>query len=397
VGRDWALIPGRASALIDNPQNRPFKHPNPIEWTRTHRAKILRALYTILIYGCRNRPANQVSKTRFKDWYDLCGWPIECAASLIGKEIDCAVLLDATESQDSEACAAATLLSELIDTFGANEFTAKEVTALIEAGTPKHFDPPSPAAKEKTDKLLDAFADLIGKPLRRYSSGTIGKLLNNRLVDLPTFVDDTVVTLRAQSEKHLVYYSITSGFPDGGDRSVRTDHSFHQKGVPVGLGGDGGDSGDVLADPESSTHIIPRDDRITIAAEASEKHISSDLSSAELSQLSPPSPPDEGSAGDPVPSGPLGNHESGQRPSAELVPVVPGVPSAAGNGSPPEVPNGLDPNGYARTRPNRRAVLADDIRKYAAENPKLPPEQIGKRFGVSRERVKKLLGVRSDG
>ena len=32
-----------------DPENRSFRHPDPIEWTKTHRAEILRALYTILI------------------------------------------------------------------------------------------------------------------------------------------------------------------------------------------------------------------------------------------------------------------------------------------------------------------------------------------------------------
>lgn len=32
-----------------DPENRRFRHPDPIEWTKDHRADILRALYTILI------------------------------------------------------------------------------------------------------------------------------------------------------------------------------------------------------------------------------------------------------------------------------------------------------------------------------------------------------------
>jgi hypothetical protein len=198
-----------------DPQNRPFAHPDPIEWTRQHRAEILRALYTILIYGCRNRSADLISKTRFKDWYDLCGWPVEHSASLIGVEIDCAALIAAGESEDSETCAATTLLSELLAIFGAKDFTAKDITALVEAGTPKPFDPPTHAEKERADKLLDAFGELIGKPLRRYSPGTIGMLLKNRLVDLPTFVEDTVVTLKGCVRDHQNRYHIKVTLPDG--------------------------------------------------------------------------------------------------------------------------------------------------------------------------------------
>ena len=64
-----------------DPENRPFVHPDPLAWTAQNRQQILRCLYTILIYGCQNRPAGQVQKTRFKDWWSLCGWPVELAAS----------------------------------------------------------------------------------------------------------------------------------------------------------------------------------------------------------------------------------------------------------------------------------------------------------------------------
>ena len=242
-----------------DPQNRPFVHPDPIEWTRQHRAGILRALYTILINGCRNRPSDLVSKTRFKDWYDLCGWPLEHAALLIGVKIDCAKLIAAGESGDSETTAAIALLSELTTTFGTKDFTAKDITALIEAGTPKPFDPPTPTAKEKTERLLDAFAELIGKPLRRYSPGAIGKLLNNRLVDLPTFLDDTTATLKASSEKHLVYYRIKiTGSPDGSDKPGVSGDKPNQNGRTIDLGGDGGDAN---SHPEVRNHVIRPDDR----------------------------------------------------------------------------------------------------------------------------------------
>ena len=59
-----------------DPENRSFEHPDPLAWTEQNRPTILRCLYTILIYGCQNRPAGQVQKTRFKDWWSLCGWPV---------------------------------------------------------------------------------------------------------------------------------------------------------------------------------------------------------------------------------------------------------------------------------------------------------------------------------
>src|SRR5262249_27209954 len=97
VSRSYEIV---ISVDRPDPENREFAHPDPIGWTAQHRGKILSCLYTILIYGCQNRPAGQVANTRFKDWWSLCGWPVEHAATLIGKSIDCLTLLNAGEGDD---------------------------------------------------------------------------------------------------------------------------------------------------------------------------------------------------------------------------------------------------------------------------------------------------------
>ena len=117
-----------------DPENRPFVHPDPLAWTAQNRQKILRCLYTILIYGCQNRPAGQVQKTRFKDWWSLCGWPVELAASLIDQSIDCTALMKASDTRDDEAGAASTMLSTLQAEFGDAAFTAKDIMAILDAG-----------------------------------------------------------------------------------------------------------------------------------------------------------------------------------------------------------------------------------------------------------------------
>src|SRR5207245_11285290 len=57
-----------------DPENRLFEHPDPLEWTMQHRSEILRRLYTILIYGCRNRPAGPLAKTRLKNMVFRLSW-----------------------------------------------------------------------------------------------------------------------------------------------------------------------------------------------------------------------------------------------------------------------------------------------------------------------------------
>jgi hypothetical protein len=65
-----------------DPENRPFRHQDPIAWTETHRGPILRALYTILLGNPVLRPGfNSEIPTRFKTWWRLVGSAVEHAAA----------------------------------------------------------------------------------------------------------------------------------------------------------------------------------------------------------------------------------------------------------------------------------------------------------------------------
>jgi hypothetical protein len=71
----------RLSTNRADPENRSFKHADPIHWTTKHRGEILRALYTVLLGNPRltNTAAGE-PETRFKTWWHLIGAPIEHAA-----------------------------------------------------------------------------------------------------------------------------------------------------------------------------------------------------------------------------------------------------------------------------------------------------------------------------
>ena len=72
-----------------DPENRAFKHPEPVGWTENHRAEILAALFTILLATPRSRRlAMPEGKTRFKMWWRLVGYAVEHAAKLAGHELD---------------------------------------------------------------------------------------------------------------------------------------------------------------------------------------------------------------------------------------------------------------------------------------------------------------------
>ena len=72
-----------------DPENRAFKHPDPIGWTENHRAEILAALYTILLGNPQLKASRDAEgKTRFKMWWRLVGSAVENAAKLAGQELD---------------------------------------------------------------------------------------------------------------------------------------------------------------------------------------------------------------------------------------------------------------------------------------------------------------------
>ena len=201
-------FPIRIDVDRPDPENRAFAHHDPIGWTEQHRCTILQHLYAILIYGCRNRPDDQIPKTRFKNWWSLCAWPIEHVARLIGEAIDCTSLLNLGEGDDEETAVASTMLSVLMTEFQ-GEFTAKDVVDVIEAGRPSINAIVPAQDKERAGKLLDAFSELLGRPVDRLTALTIGKLLNNRLVDRPTFIDPWhIATLRKYAVEHTGRYYV---------------------------------------------------------------------------------------------------------------------------------------------------------------------------------------------
>ena len=77
-----------------DPENREFKHADPIAWTESHRARILVALYKIAM--CQ--PAADVRpQTRFKTWWTLVGYPVEFAARQHKEHID-GLVMDANNT-----------------------------------------------------------------------------------------------------------------------------------------------------------------------------------------------------------------------------------------------------------------------------------------------------------
>jgi hypothetical protein len=86
-----------------DPENREFKHPDVIQWTRDNRAELLRAMYVILMGNpTLNLPPDAQMKTRFKMWWRLVGSAVENAAKLHSGAIDSAAY-DAEDGRKPKA------------------------------------------------------------------------------------------------------------------------------------------------------------------------------------------------------------------------------------------------------------------------------------------------------
>jgi hypothetical protein len=178
-----------------NPEDRAVAHADPIAWTRDHRAEILRRLYTILIYGCRNRPDGQVAKTRFKTWWSLSGWPVELAASLIGVELDFDTVFKATEAQDIKAAGIATALHLLKNTFGEKWFRARDIRTILDKGeSARAAFLRTQATDEAPIRAAAAFLEMVEELTGRRNRNPITKIIGKALAgitDRPVNLDDT--------------------------------------------------------------------------------------------------------------------------------------------------------------------------------------------------------------
>jgi hypothetical protein len=205
-----------------NPENRSVAHADPIGWTWDHRAEILRYVYTILIYGCRNRPQEQVAKTRFKTWWRLVGWPVELAASLIRVELNFETVFKATEAQDSKAAGIVTALHLLKNTFGDKWFRARDIRTILDQGelaraTFQRTGASNEAAIRAAVAFLEMVEELTGKRNRNPITNVIGKALVG-IADRPVNLDDTtrgVLRTRLHDGNNEFSVEIQKKGPDG--------------------------------------------------------------------------------------------------------------------------------------------------------------------------------------
>jgi hypothetical protein len=114
-----------------DPENRPFKHTDPVGWTEANRAKILRALYAILLGNPELRkPRSAPAKTRFKLWWRVVGGAVEHAARCAGKEIDFQNMFLEQETDEEDSASLADALAYFNKRWSGT-FKAADVAHLI--------------------------------------------------------------------------------------------------------------------------------------------------------------------------------------------------------------------------------------------------------------------------
>jgi hypothetical protein len=173
-----------------DPENRAFKHPDPVGWTENHRAEILAALYTILLGNPQLKAARDAEgKTRFKMWWRLVGSAVENAAKLAGQELDFEKLFITQEEDDEESASLADVLDVLVKKWPA-QFTASDVSGMI--------NNPYPNDDEQT---LREYLRPGALPTHVFSAKSVGKLLKQHL-DEPVRSGERTLVLRSWDDKH---------------------------------------------------------------------------------------------------------------------------------------------------------------------------------------------------
>jgi hypothetical protein len=147
IGPKGDLASRSLTARLDvdrpDPENRPFRHADPVAYTVENRGKILRALYTIL-RGNRQLREPKAPKTRFKAWWHLVGSALEHAAGCLvanpstaddgqspAEPIDFATIFRDLEGEDEEAASLGDVLDALHDVWPSGYFAASDLLKLI--------------------------------------------------------------------------------------------------------------------------------------------------------------------------------------------------------------------------------------------------------------------------
>ena len=195
-----------------DPENRCFTHADAIAWTMANRSRLMRALYTLLLWNpyLRLLVADRIeAKTRFKAWWASIGAPIEAVTRLIGSPVDFTELFAANEVEDEEADGVAVICDAVDKKLGGQVFAVKEFCALLDAGPPPAGFGNSAeqaawqAANETATALREALQSIHDVPLPTgpLPNRRVGQILG-KAVNRPVRLGEKLVRLRSVHKGH---------------------------------------------------------------------------------------------------------------------------------------------------------------------------------------------------
>ena len=204
-------LTARLTADRPDPENREFKHPDPVGWTLANRAEILRALYVILLGNPRFREENRKpAETRFKAWWHLIGSAIEHAAKEHAEHIACLAmdalpgcpparvsfreLFSAADDDSEQTGGLATVLEVCRHTWPAG-FSAAEMAMFCAQPNPE------------SDAFKSALETAAGKAIKIITPNAIAWRLK-AVVDAPIAVGAEVLKLTYMADHHGGHYEV---------------------------------------------------------------------------------------------------------------------------------------------------------------------------------------------
>jgi hypothetical protein len=196
-----------------DPENRKFRHADPVEWTFQNRGAVLAAIYTILLGNPRLRQANPDSaETRFKAWWHVVGSAVEYAAKAHSDRVE-ALVADAVKAcRPTEISFKQMFLSGEAD----EEQTSSLVTVLetLRLKWPSGFKASDVAyyagsADEQAITFRGALELASGKSLPVVSSTAVSWRLK-ALVDASAEIEGKVFALRYSPDHHGGVFTVTS-------------------------------------------------------------------------------------------------------------------------------------------------------------------------------------------
>ncbi len=194
-----------------DPENRPFRHPDPVAWTLAHRPRILRALYIVLLANRRFQEAKPApAATRFKLWWHLIGAPIEQAAAEHADHVGClamdalpgcppakvsfASLFAAGESDEEQSAGLATVL-DVCRTEWPSGFSAADVASFCSR------------ADVAGEAFKAALEQAAGKAIKLITPTVLAWRLK-AVADCPVTVGGSVLALRYVTDRHGGAFSV---------------------------------------------------------------------------------------------------------------------------------------------------------------------------------------------